>query len=196
MSGCAVAGCECKIVVGRGLCRKHYGRWYRTGSPEDSPRRRKPLADRFWAKVEKAGEDDCWPWISTKNRGGYGAIGLGGKAEGKDMAHRVSYRLHFGDIPEGKWVLHSCDNPSCVNPKHLRIGTPLENTFDAISRARFVNPPKQDGEKNIKAKLKLEDVQYVRAHPEIKATFLAAKYGVDVSTIHKIVSGVTWRVFP
>lgn len=196
MGGCAVDGCECAKIVGRGLCRKHYGRWHRTGSTDDAPRKRKPIEDRFWNKVEKAGDDECWLWAGTKNSRGYGSIGLGDRLVGKDMAHRVSYRLHYGEIPQGKWILHSCDNPSCVNPKHLRVGTPLENTADAISRARLVNPPKHDGENNCKAKMKIEDVEYVRAHPELKATFLAAQYGVNVSTIHNIVSGRTWRVFP
>ena len=193
MMRCIADGCECEKIVGRGLCRTHYGRWHRTGSIEDRPRKTRPIEERFWPKVDKRGEDECWEWKATKTRGGYGSFGLGSKASGKEMAHRVSYRIHYGEIPEGKLVLHSCDNPSCVNPKHLRVGTAFDNTHDAIDRKRFVMPPVLNGESNHKAKLTKEDVAYIREHWEIKASYFAAKHGVHESTIFNILSGRTWR---
>jgi len=191
---CCIDGCMNEKVVAHGLCRTHYGRMYRTGTTSEQPRKIASIEDRFWKKVNKAGEDDCWEWMATKTRGGYGSIGIGSRERGKEMAHRASYRIHYGEIPDGLWVLHSCDNRSCVNPKHLRLGTALDNTNDAIIRNRLVPPPVMRGESNCKAKLTKEDVEYIRSHPEIKAEYLAAKFGVHFSTIHNVVSGRTWRI--
>jgi len=78
---------------------------------------RRTLADRFWAKVNRMGQDDCWNWTAAKTREGYGHIHTGRLHAEK--AHRVSYRLHFGEIPPGMVVMHRCDNPSCVSPPKL-----------------------------------------------------------------------------
>jgi hypothetical protein len=86
---------------------------------------------RFFAKVIKT--ESCWIWTSTKNRKGYGTIKWGPKDK---KAHRVSYLIHKGDIPDGKIIMHSCDNPSCVNPDHLKIGTDQENISDCVSKDR------------------------------------------------------------
>jgi len=99
---------------------------------------------RFWSHVNVAGPEVCWEWTACRwkqiryrngRRGGgpYGIFGVGGKNKG---AHRISYEIANGEIPQGAFILHSCDNPPCVNPAHLRIGTAKENTHDAISRGR------------------------------------------------------------
>lgn len=84
---------------------------------------------RFWAKVDKRGPDECWNWLGAKARarGGYGQFGIRGYIA---RAHRVSWKLFHGDIPEGVLVLHKCGNPSCVNPDHLYLGNNSDNMMD------------------------------------------------------------------
>jgi hypothetical protein len=87
--------------------------------------------ERFWSKVSKS--DGCWLWIAYRDEKGYGAFGFKGKVQ---RAHRVAYELALGPIAPGMHVLHSCDNPSCVNPSHLRLGTHADNMRDRIERGR------------------------------------------------------------
>jgi hypothetical protein len=108
-------------------------------NPELSQR---PILDRFWARIEKT--DTCWNWTRSKSKAGYGFMSI----KGVHMyMHRFSYELHFGVIPDGLYVCHRCDNPSCVRPEHLFLGTALENTRDCIAKGRDYNarrktPPK------------------------------------------------------
>lgn len=88
----------------------------------------------FWSRVSKQGMDDCWPWKGNSfSRNGYGRINYKGKLL---IAHRVAYRIAKKDINEGMHILHSCDNPPCCNPAHLREGTHLENMADMTKRKR------------------------------------------------------------
>ena len=93
-------------------------------------------AARFWSKVEKRGDDECWGWNAQKRWDGYGRFVLKRKPM---WAHRVSYELHHGPIPKGMHVLHSCDTPACTNPKHLRIGTHKENMEEMQRKGRQTN---------------------------------------------------------
>lgn len=101
------------------------------------PRRVRPLTDRYWAKVVFGPE--CWGWSGGTTVWGYGVVGAGRKGSGMLLAHRVSYQLEYGPIPNGAFVRHVCDNPPCTNPAHLVLGTPADNTADAIARGRFVH---------------------------------------------------------
>lgn len=93
-----------------------------------------PLAEQFWERVPVAGPDQCWEWMGAKTgRDGYGRVG-------GQRAHRVSWEIANGrPIPEGLIVLHSCDNPPCVNPRHLSVGTNTDNMRDASAKGRLKN---------------------------------------------------------
>jgi hypothetical protein len=91
------------------------------------------LVYNFWSKVEKRGDSECWGWKAQKRWDGYGRWRHLGRAV---FAHRFSYELHHGPIPQGMHVLHSCDNPGCTNPKHLRLGTHDENMAEMAAKGR------------------------------------------------------------
>lgn len=96
---------------------------------------RQTLEERFWSKVKKGDPASCWEWQGWAGENRYGRIGIG---KTYFLAHRVSWELANGKtIPDGMVVMHKCDNPSCVNPSHLTIGTPRDNALDAISKGRW-----------------------------------------------------------
>lgn len=95
------------------------------------------IIERFWERVDKRGPDECWPWTHNTNKAGYGQLHI---CEAGDrlalLAHRIAYMVAYGQIPAGKLVLHSCDNPPCCNARHLRAGTHKDNTDDKMARGR------------------------------------------------------------
>ncbi len=94
------------------------------------------LLERFWDKVEMIPFHSCWEWTGATNQDGYGIIGTGEGGKTSFRVHRMSYALHVGPIPEGKVVCHSCDNPGCVRPEHLFIGTMKDNNADRCAKGR------------------------------------------------------------
>lgn len=91
-----------------------------------------PIADRFWKHVDTSG--DCWTWTAYRNVYGYGVVGVRGSRT--MLAHRAAYELAVGPIPAGYRILHTCDNPPCVNPAHLWVGTQLDNIADRQAKGR------------------------------------------------------------
>lgn len=93
----------------------------------------------FWCNVDKA--NDCWLWMKSTTAGGYGQTFWRGKRGAR--THRVAWELTYGPIPEGIHVLHACDNPPCVRPDHLHLGTHAQNMKEASDRKRFRSPRRQ-----------------------------------------------------
>src|SRR5687768_2088481 len=128
----------------------------------------RPLADRFWEKVDKRSPNECWNWVAAREHFGYGRVRF---AHTHLLAHRVSWELTFGLIPHGQFVLHRCDNPSCVNPAHLFLGSTADNVTD---RNRKNRQARQKGEKNGGSKLTIAQIQEIRArHAQGNITVLA-----------------------
>lgn len=178
---------ECgKPVVGNGLCSTHYARLRRHGTTDPIPRKRVPLAERFWAKVLRAEGDACWSWDGTHDSGGYATIRVGSKMA---KAHRVAWELVNGPIPPGKLVRHRCDNPGCPRPDHLMLGTQVDNMADMRARGR---ERKARGEKSGKSKLTDQQVSEIRSrYRPYRVTHkrLAAEYGMSTSQIVRILTG-------
>jgi len=145
----------------------------------------------FWNKVQKT--DACWEWIGSKNNGGYGKFWLNKKCID---SHRVSWMLTYGDIPENKYVLHHCDNPSCVRPDHLFLGSQTDNMQDMLSKGRGTwHGNSMPGESNPRARLTKEDVLKIRQlfSDGMRQTDIAKQYNMSVMAIHSIVRYKTWK---
>lgn len=169
--------CGNQKSIGRKLCRNCYNRARLNGTLANYPIL--DHRDVFENRIEKT--DTCWPWKGTKNGYGYGIFLMPGEVPVR--AHRYSYEYFIGPIPEGMIVLHSCDNPPCVNPAHLRVGTKGENNKDTAIRKRH-----NYGLKHWNGKLTTQQIVEIRESNELHAA-LAAKYGVSKSHISHIKSG-------
>jgi hypothetical protein len=153
--------------------------------------------ERFWSKVEKG--PDCWIWKGSAlkpPRHAYGQICAGGHQGKLLLAHRVAYELLVGPIPDGMSVLHRCDNPRCVNPAHLFLGTQSENTKDAVTKNRWTQHG-EPGEENPSAVLTWPQVDSIRElyrKGDASLSELAQRFGVGKSTIHDIIHEVSWKL--
>jgi len=157
---------------------------------------RKDPAERLWKKVDCLGENECWNWLGASTHNGYGVLGPNLKER---RAHRLSWTLHYGEIPDGQLVLHSCDNRKCVNPKHLFLGTPLENTEDMYAKGREKNPGPsvvQYGENVPSSKISTEEARQIRSlyHPYQRGLtkYLAEKFGLSQVQIRVVATGRQW----
>ena len=124
------------------------------------------VKDRFFRRVKKG--ESCWNWIRGYGFGknGYG-IFKNQELKKNVYAHRQSWMIHYGEIPQGKMVLHKCDNRACVNPDHLWLGTSQENTDDMMNKGRYVLPRIRRGENHANAKLSwvvIEQIKKLRKH--------------------------------
>lgn len=189
MSICKVEGCLSKSRT-LGLCNKHAIRFKKYGHTGHTSRSEAPLAERFSRQIDKR-EGGCWLWLGTKRPNGYGQIQEGGKGSRTRSAHRVAYELANGPIPRGQVVMHSCDNPGCVNPAHLSLGRPIDNTNDMIvkGRKRTVAPL---GVENGKAILNDELVRYIRTQTTKSLSQLASELGVGKTTIRSVRNKRCW----
>lgn len=160
-----------------------------------SHKRESPEA-RFWRYVKKT--DGCWEWLGSKTSGGYGQLMVKGENGFRPVrAHRFSYQLHYGKIPKGEGfhgtcILHHCDNPPCVNPKHLFPGTNRENIDDMKKKGRTAD---RRGEKSGRAKLTWNDVRMIREIGRNNTQSAITKiFKVDRSIISEIINNKIWKI--
>lgn len=182
---CTLEGCERGGKLRRGWCSIHYGRWRDHGSVEWTP---PTVEERFWAKVDVLGPDECWGWTASvfRDRYGYGKFNAGtSRATAQAVyAHRFAYELTHGPIPDGMMVCHHCDNPPCVNPEHLFLGTQADNMRDMAVKGRHG-----------RAKTPLDQVRAVKRMLSEGATQsqIVEAVGVPLYTVQNIRSGDSWR---
>lgn len=174
----------------RGYCRKHYQRWYLHGDPnyvsKNQRIREAPLYDRLSLIGWTVQESGCWEWSGSRYPRGYGRVPAKGTTLG---AHRVAYEAWVGPIPKGLLVRHKCDNPPCINPEHLEVGTNLDNMKDKVTRGRQVNTKPR-------AKLNASQVERMRqmysngvSAMEVWREFPITGY----TNVHMVLTGKTWK---
>ena len=153
---------------------------------------RRPVADRFWEKVRKT--EGCWLWTAYLDKDGYGTLHVfEGDRKTPRRAHRISWELHFGPIPEGKDVLHHCDTPGCVRPGCLFLGDQVINDADRDDKGRNVL-----GTGHPLHKLTDQDIRSIRSdygprgRGGLSMPKLAEKYHVNVALIHRIIHRKSW----
>lgn len=143
---------------------------------------------RFWESFQKGNPDECWEWKGEIASHGYGVLSI---CNWPYLAHRISYLIHHGTIDPDRMVMHSCDNPKCVNPNHLSLGTGSDNTRDAVSKGRMLV-----GELNGGHKLREQDVRWIRlqyGNNGWTVTRLAEIFGVWPACISRIIKRQRWN---
>lgn len=192
---CTIQGCI-RVIHARGLCGKHYQRYWKS-----SGFRKQEIPDpeaRFWSKVDTNGpiphhcreRGACWGWKPPLRKDGYAQLRIDGV---EVLAHRFSWELHNGPVPEGMLVCHHCDNPQCTNPDHLFLGTVADNSADMVSKDRWNGPT---GENHPQARLSANDVREIRdrfATGNVSKSQLASEYPVTAVMIGKIVRRERWK---
>lgn len=183
--GCSFSGCELAHYA-KSLCRMHWQRNHTNGTPEvfcfD---RSESVKQRLKRKSMSVGE--CLEYTGARDKDGYGIYSLGKR---NPRAHRVAYVESFGPIPAGVMVRHTCDNPPCINPRHLMLGTGIDNSRDMVLRGRSLR-----GDRNPMARLSVDQVLAIVTRIESGAlnTELSAEYDVGASTISRIRHRKSWK---
>ena len=145
---------------------------------------------RFWSRLGMGAPDECWEWRWASRPSGYGVFVV----QGKNLStHRVAWELTSGESAEGLVVMHSCDNPPCCNPEHLRAGTQKENVADAFNKGR-----RMVGERHHNAVLTEDDVIAIRIlyRHQVPVAELAARYGIGECSMIRAIRGITWGHVP
>lgn len=144
---CSIDGCD-RTVRARGWCGAHYQRWSKAGDPlaggRFKPQGTEPLEVRLRENITEA-PNGCWEWTGNLNDSGYGVITAVNHGYTMARVHRIMFERENGDIPDGMEVRHKCDNPPCVNPDHLVLGTHADNMRDMAERGRALRETCKNG---------------------------------------------------
>jgi hypothetical protein len=144
-----------------------------------------PNGTPFWDRVDKSGgEDACWPWMAGRSAQRYGQVTINGN---KILAHRYAYAEAYGPIPADKDLLHSCDNPPCCNPRHLRIGTAKDNAKDMIDRGRIAY-----GSRHGQCRFTDEAIRTIRDayhNKGLSQGAISRKFGISSGHLHRVLTG-------
>ena len=148
--------------------------------------------ERFWAKVDVRGTEECWVWTGAKTSHGYGTLTIEGKTE---RVHRLAFEWAIGPIPKGMCVCHLCDNRACVNPAHLFLGSVGDNNRDCWDKGRHPRFPDSRGENNGNAKLTARKVARIReayAKGDVLLSDLASRFDVSARHVWRIINYESW----
>lgn len=171
---CALDGCNANAFA-KTYCKPHYAQFNRTGKAVlKRTGKHGTVQERFWNFVDRGDADTCWIWQGRKDKNGYGSIRT---PTTQLRAHRVSYEMHNGKIPDGLLIRHTCHNTSCVNPNHLLVGTTLDNARDKVEACR-----QPVNEKHANCKYPNDVVLKIRDSP-LSTKELHLIYGVSESQI-------------
>lgn len=157
-------------------------------------RPKRPLAERFAKYVQYGSPSECWPWTGTteKFRGGYRLGRITDEQGRTKRTHRVAWELAYGPIPAQMYICHKCDNPICVNPSHLFLGTRSTNALDMHAKGRNVPIRIYRGTEHGRAKLSEVDVLAIR-RSQASYSAIATRYGVTSGHVHRIKARKLWR---
>lgn len=148
--------------------------------------RGRSLAERFLDYYKPGAADACWPWAGTVDANGYGVIADDNRRQLR--AHRIAYERVNGAVSESRYVCHSCDNPSCVNPNHLWLGSAADNNEDKRAKLRHSH-----GASHGMAKISENDVRDIRGlYPQMSQQAIADRYGLHQTTVSDIIRGKIW----
>lgn len=146
---------------------------------------KRTLHEKFWTKVTAGDPADCWEWTGARQQTGHGLVGVSGTRT-TTTAHRVSWELHHGPIPDGLVVRHRCDNPPCVNPHHLELGTRADNVRDARERSEAWRSTRGASRRNNSIDVETICARYAAGESQ---QAIADSMGLGQTTISRVVRG-------
>ncbi len=188
---CSVPTCD-RAAVARGWCHNHYYAARKHGDPTKLVLKQhhgKTLRERFDLYTKKS--EGCWTWVGYTDPNGYGRLNI---KNAPILAHRISYEIHYGNIQDGLCVCHKCDNPRCVNPDHLFLGTQADNIADMEQKGRARKRGLRGADSPL-AKIGEKDVREIR-DTDTSAAKLGKKFGVSPTTIWDIRHRKSWKHLP
>lgn len=154
-----------------------------------------PIEERLKRNMRVNPVSGCWEWQGCK-RSGYGHTIVGSRTDGtrhSERAHRLAYMVWNGEIPRGYDVCHKCDNPACINPNHLFVGTRQDNVDDRERKGRNVIKIGEEQPRSKLTKKVVKEARWERAYRGTSFQKLADKYGVSKKTMQNAIAGVTWK---